>query len=76
MLRHIFSLTLAMSACATFMPIKVNAATLTVLPAGDEILLRMGDVVEFIFELTPALNSTVRITGWNYGYDSTELSLG
>jgi len=74
-LRYIFSLSLAMAACATFMPIKVNAATLTVLPAGDEIPLRMGDVVEFIFELTPALNSTVRITGWNHGYDSTELSL-
>jgi hypothetical protein len=74
-LRYIFSLSLAMAACATFMPIKVNAATLTVLPAGDEIPLRMGDRVEFIFELTPAPNSTVRITGWNHGYDSTELSL-
>jgi hypothetical protein len=57
------------------MPTKVNAATLTVLPAGDQILRRIGDLVEFTFELTPALNSTVRITGWSYGYDRAELTL-
>jgi PEP-CTERM putative exosortase interaction domain len=75
MLRHIFSLSLAMTACATFMPTKVNAATLTVLPAGDQIVRRISDLVEFTFELTPAPNSTVRITGWNYGFDTTELTL-
>jgi hypothetical protein len=64
---------LAMTACATFIPTKVKAATLTGLPAG-EIPRRPGESVEFTFVLTPALNSTVTVTGGIFQVDNSELS--
>jgi hypothetical protein len=62
-----------MTICATFIPTKVDAATLKGLPEG-EIPKTPGDSVEFTFELTPALNSTVIVTAWVAGVDDSELS--
>jgi hypothetical protein len=77
MLRHIVSVGLAMTACATLMPTKANAATLTVTPIGS-LQKKPGESITFIFSLNPA-----PFEGFNsftfqelfYDYDGTELSL-
>lgn len=56
MLRHIGLMSLAMTACAVFMPINVNAATLRMrsMPRDirREIAARPGDLIDIIFTLT------------------------
>ncbi len=52
MLRHIFSFSLAMTACAALIPTKVNAATLSIYPPlhnPGEIARKPGDVIDFRF---------------------------
>jgi hypothetical protein len=74
MLRHIVSVSLAMTVCATLIPTKVNAATLTIRPSGDEIPARPGDSIDFTFALSPARDSLVTFTAWSSFFDSSELS--
>jgi len=73
MLRHIISVSLAMTACATFMPTKASAATLTASPIG-EIEAMSGDSVEFSYELTPSLDSVITILSLFFTRDVGELS--
>jgi hypothetical protein len=63
-----------MTACATLIPTKVDAATLTITPTV-EIQTNPGDLVEFTFVLTPAPSSIVRFKSFDFVYDSSELSL-
>jgi len=75
MLRHIISVSLAMTACATLIPTKVNAATLTVTPGGI-IPKNPGDSVEFTFTLNPeptGLN-ILFLDSLQFSYDASELS--
>ena len=74
MLRHIISVSLAMTACASLIPIKTNAATLTVRPAG-ELPRRTGDTIEFIFELNPAPSTSVTFISFSSINDANELRL-
>jgi len=73
MLRHVVSVSLVMTACATLIPTKVNAATLTGLPSG-EITRRPGDSIEYSFVFTPTLNRVATLRGFASGFDSSELS--
>lgn len=61
MLRHIVSLSLAITACATFIPTKVDAASLTytILPVGS-LQRNPGDTIEFSLIVDP---STLNTTG-------------
>ena len=76
MLRHLASVGLAMTACATLMPTKVDAATLTVTPIGS-LQRNPGETITFMFSLNPA-----PFEGFNsftfqyliYDYDGSELS--
>jgi hypothetical protein len=72
MLRHIISVSLAMTACASLIPIKTNAATLIVRPGG-ELPRRPGDTIEFIFELNPAPSTAVIFKGFSFIGDANEL---
>ena len=63
-----------MTACATLIPTKVNAATLTIIPGG-EIQKKPGDSIEFTFVLTPAPGSVGIFRGLGFGWDTTELFL-
>jgi len=75
MLRHIISVSLAMTACATLISTKVNAATLTVTPGGI-IPRNPGDSVEFTFTLNPeptGLN-ILFLDRLQFSYDTSELS--
>jgi hypothetical protein len=54
MLRHIISVSLAMTACATLIPTKANAATLTLTPVGS-LQRNPGDSIEFILTLNPEI---------------------
>jgi len=76
MLRHIVSVSLAMTACATLMPTRANAATLTVIPVG-EIQKQPGESIEFIFAFTPNSPSLFnsKFLALTYQYDGSELSL-
>jgi hypothetical protein len=75
MLRHIISVSLAMTACATLIPTKANAATLTVTPRGD-IPQNVGDLVQFTVTLNPSSSSNSFIfRALRYGFDRSELSL-
>ena len=76
MLRQIVSLSLAMTACVTFVSTKANAATLTVIPVG-EIQKRPGESIEFIFAFTPnpSTPNTTRFSAFDYSFDGSELSL-
>jgi hypothetical protein len=68
------SVGLAMTACATFIPTKVNAATLTVVPGGT-IPKNPGDSIEFIFSLNPGSTSfSVLFLDFIYQFDGGELS--
>jgi hypothetical protein len=73
MLRHIVSVSLAMTACAAFMPIQANAATLKVWPI-NEIPRSPGDSITFYLTVTPAPSSVVTIRGLLLGRDLSELS--
>jgi PEP-CTERM putative exosortase interaction domain len=75
MLRHIVSVGLAMTVCATFMPTKASAVTLTFTPVG-EIPKKPGDSITFIFSLNPGSSSPSRFISFTEpGYDGSELSL-
>jgi hypothetical protein len=52
MLRQIVSVSLVVTACAAFIPTKVNAATLTIRPTG-QIQQNPGDLINFTFKLKP-----------------------
>jgi len=72
MLRHIISVSLAMAACATFLPIKVNAASLTVTPIGT-LRKQPNDSITFTFSFNPAPeNGAIKFL--NFSYDNSELS--
>jgi hypothetical protein len=68
------SVSLAITACVTLLPTKVNAATLTILPNG-ETQKDPGDSINFIFVLEPAPFSVVRFRGFGFNRDSNELSM-
>lgn len=70
MLRHIVSVALLITACTSFIPTKVSAATLTVTPVG-EIKKSYGESIEFKYVFTPS--ATVRIRSTWFSYDSDEL---
>jgi hypothetical protein len=75
MLRHIVSVGLAMTVCATFIPTKASAVTLTFTPVG-EIPKNPGDSITFIFSLNPGSSSPLRFISFgDPGYDGSELSL-
>jgi len=74
MLRHIISVSLAMTACITLIPTKVNAATLTIAPGG-EIPKKTGDLIKFTWVFTPTSATIVTIKGLIGRYDNSELSL-
>lgn len=76
MLRHIISVSLAMTACATLIPTKVNAVTLTLLPVGS-LQRNPGDSIEFVLAFNPSeINETVTILNVETppGFDGNELS--
>lgn len=52
MLRHIISVSLAVTACAALIPTKANAATLTIV-ALDTLQKNPGDTITFAFVLNP-----------------------
>jgi len=77
MLRHILSLSLAITAGAILMPSKAMAATLTIIPSG-EIQKNRGDVIEFIFAFTPPpprMDISFLFRSLTYKWDGSELSL-
>jgi len=79
MLRQIVSLSLAMTACVTFVSTKANAATLTVLPSG-EIPKKVNDSIEFIFNFDPGEPASTKYLGTSlfdllFDYDKDELRL-
>jgi PEP-CTERM putative exosortase interaction domain len=52
MLRHIGLISLAITTCAAFIPIKVNAATLNIRPSNlREVAVQPGDIIDFTFNL-------------------------
>jgi hypothetical protein len=53
MLRDIISVSLVMTACATLIPTKVNAATVTVVPVGGSLQKNPGDSIDFILAFNP-----------------------
>jgi len=80
MLRHIVSLSLAMTACATLIPTKVDAATFTytILPVGS-LQRNPGDTIEFSLIVDPStLNTTagllIREIIFPPQFDNNELS--
>jgi len=75
MLRHIISVSLAMTACATLMPTKANAATLTVTPFG-EIPRNIGDLVQFTVTLnpSPSNSNSFIFRALRFAYDKNELA--
>jgi hypothetical protein len=72
MLRHIISVSLAMAACATFIPTKVNAASLTVTPIGT-LQKQPNNSITFTFSFNPAPQNGV-LQFFNFSYDNSELS--
>jgi hypothetical protein len=75
MLRHIISVSLATVACATLIPTKANAATLTVTSVGG-LQRNPGDSITFIFSLNPApfTGNVLRFISFDYDWDGSELS--
>ena len=72
MLRHIISVSLAMATCATFIPTKVSAASLTVTPIGT-LQKQRGESITFRFSFNPAPeNGAIKLL--NFSYDNSELS--
>jgi hypothetical protein len=83
MLRHIISVSLAMTACATLIPIKVNAATFTVVNYAtltvtplDTLRKKTGDSIKFRFSVTPSgiTNNSITPQFLSFTYDNSELS--
>jgi hypothetical protein len=78
MLRHIIPVTLAITACASLIPIKANAAYLTLEPSGP-LLKNPGDIIEFVLALDPNFpdnnGNEVEFRSSFFTYDDTELSL-
>jgi hypothetical protein len=80
MLRHIISVSLAMTACATLIPTKANAVTFTLTPVGS-LQRNPGDSIEFLLKVNP-INPftgsrdevTIRQIS-NFYHDFNELSL-
>src|SRR4028118_1028472 len=52
MLRHIISVSLAMTACATLIPTKANALNFTLTPVGS-LQRNPGDSIEFLLKVYP-----------------------
>jgi hypothetical protein len=76
MLRHIISISLAITACASLIPTKANAASLTLTPVGS-LYRNPGDSIEFLLKLTPNANQRVKVLGISIPFfDTTELSNG
>jgi hypothetical protein len=81
MLRHIISVSLAslaMTACASLIPIKANAASIRlVMHPGPQILQRNpGDLISFILLFEGAVfRYPIDIQSYSVDYDHTELSL-
>jgi hypothetical protein len=77
MLRHIISVSLAMTACATLIPTKANAVSLTLEPVGT-LVRNPGDTIGFILELNPntftSSGNEVEIRDFVLNYDGEELS--
>jgi len=77
MLRHIVSVSLAMTVCAAFIPTKVNAATLSIRSnprtIRGEIVAKPGDLIDFIFSLRLEKDTVVRVIGSVGVSDSSEL---
>jgi hypothetical protein len=83
MLRHIISVSLAITACATFISTKANAATLTAIPVNG-LQRNPGDEMKFLLVLNPTsppnngiqywgiVSGTSSTRGWNQ--DQSELS--
>jgi len=77
MLRHIISLSLAMTACASLIPTKANAVTLTLEPYAG-LQRNPGEIVDFVIKVNPSgfgRVDEVEIRDISYDYDRTELSL-
>jgi len=76
MLRHIMSVSLVMTACATLMPTMANAATLTLAPVGT-LQKKPGDSIEFILTLSRDLVSenVLKFLTIGYSWDGNELFL-
>jgi hypothetical protein len=70
MLRHIMSVSLAMTACATLIPTKANAATLTVTPVGT-LQKKPGESITFIVALNqaPSTGNVLRFIFLDFNYD-------
>jgi hypothetical protein len=78
MLRHLIPVSLAITACASLIPIKANAAILTLEPAGRNLRRNPGDSIEFVLALNPnspgSSGNEVELQGYRLTYDDTELS--
>jgi hypothetical protein len=80
MLRHIISVSLAMTACATLIPTKANAFSFTLTPVGS-LQRNPGDSIEFLLKVNPIDPRTgsldeITIRGIsNFYHDFNELSL-
>jgi hypothetical protein len=80
MLRHIISVSLAMTACATLIPTKANAVTFTLTPVGS-LQRNPDDSIEFLLKVNPidpftGSQDEVTIRSISYvDHDSDELSL-
>jgi len=77
MLRHAVLVSLAVTVCASLIPTKVNAATLSIFPTlhpGGEIALRPGDIIDFKFSARGEQNSlSVVYNNLRANFDSSEL---
>lgn len=74
MLRHMISISLAMTACVSLIPTKANAISLTLTPVGS-LYRNPGDSIEFLLKLTPDANQQVKVQGISIPFfDTTELS--
>jgi hypothetical protein len=79
MLRHIISVSLAMTACATLIPTKANAVSFTLTPVGS-LQRKPGDSIEFLLKVDPSgsfgSQESIKIrTISNVSHDFNELSL-
>jgi hypothetical protein len=78
MLRHIISVSLAMTACATLISTKANAVSFTLTPVGS-LQKNPGDSIEFLLKVNPIGsfgsqdNVTIRTISYLY-HDPNELS--
>lgn len=78
MLRNIMLVSLAMTACTTFIPTKANAVTLTVTPSDTFLQKKPGESITFIFSLNPTrleVADSFKMAVFGYSYDKNELSL-